>query len=87
VETRLDALLSLIGLRAGAAGLALTLAPRWFRHVVEGFLKLSDNELRIIGYVLIGTSASVLAQRANTRALTAKLDALGTRQPALAPGA
>jgi uncharacterized protein YjeT (DUF2065 family) len=84
VETRLDALLSLIGLRAGVAGLALTLSPRWFRHVVEGFLKLSDNELRIIGYVLIGTSASILAQRAQTRTLTAKIDALGPKQPVLA---
>jgi uncharacterized protein YjeT (DUF2065 family) len=87
VETRLDALLSVIGFRAGAAGLLLTLSPRWFRNVVEGFLKLSDNELRIIGYVLIGTSASVLAQRALTRTLTRKIDALGTRQPALAPTA
>jgi uncharacterized protein YjeT (DUF2065 family) len=87
VETRLDALLSLIGLRAGAAGLALALSPRWFRHVVEGFLKLSDNELRIIGYVLIGTSASVLAQRAYSRALSAKIDDLGKRQPELAPSA
>jgi uncharacterized protein YjeT (DUF2065 family) len=91
VENRFEALLSIIGVRTGAAGFLMALGPRFFRHVVQGFLKLSDNELRIIGYVLLGTSASIFAQRVFTRGLKAKLEAkleaLGTKQPTLSPAA
>src|SRR6478609_3087258 len=70
---RIEIALSLVGLRALGAGLGLVLSPRWFRSVITDFIKLSDNELRIIGYVLLGTGASIFAQRAATRVLSAKL--------------
>jgi uncharacterized protein YjeT (DUF2065 family) len=73
---RIETALSLVGLRALGAGIGLVLSPRWFRSVITDFIKLSDNELRIIGYVLLGTSASIFAQRAATRVLSAKLDAI-----------
>ena len=81
---RIETVLSLVGFRAAGAGLGLVLSPRWFRSVITDFMKLSDNELRIIGYVLIGTAASIFAQRAATRVITAKLEALSKERPALA---
>jgi uncharacterized protein YjeT (DUF2065 family) len=89
VTSRVDALLSIIGFRTGAAGLMLVLAPRWFRQMLMGLAKLSDNELRIVGYVLFGTGASILAQRAVKHELSSKIDALvGERRPlpAATPG-
>jgi uncharacterized protein YjeT (DUF2065 family) len=81
---RIETALSLVGFRAAGAGIGLVLSPRWFRSVVTDFIKLSDNELRIIGYVLLGTAASIFAQRAATRVLSAKIDALSKQHPALA---
>ncbi len=81
--SRLETIVSLIGLRTGGVGLAMALAPRWFRHVMADFLRLSDNEMRVIGYVLLGTAASILAQQATKQALTAKLEARSQQQPAL----
>jgi uncharacterized protein YjeT (DUF2065 family) len=79
----METLVSLIGLRAGVVGMSLALAPRWFRRVTAEFLKLSDNELRVIGYVLLGSALSVFAHRATTQALTARLDELTKGQRAL----
>jgi uncharacterized protein YjeT (DUF2065 family) len=71
----LETLVSIIGMRAGSAGLMLVLAPRLLRRVLLDFTKMSDNELRIIGYVLLGTGATVLAQKALKRSLLASLAA------------
>ena len=81
---RMSAIVSLIGVRAGAAGLALVLAPRWFRRVIFEFAKLSDNEMRIVGYVLLGTAAGVLGQAVLRQELSSKIDALSSQRPALA---
>jgi uncharacterized protein YjeT (DUF2065 family) len=74
----------LIGLRTGGAGLLMVLAPRWLRRLMADFMKLSDNEMRVIGYVLVGTAAGILAQLATKQALFAKLDAFSKERPALA---
>jgi uncharacterized protein YjeT (DUF2065 family) len=86
MANRIETVLSLVGVRAGGAGLALVLAPRWFRNVLADFVKCSDNELRTIGYVLLGTAASIFAQRATTHLLSSKIDALSKegRAPAAA---
>jgi uncharacterized protein YjeT (DUF2065 family) len=82
VGARIEALLSLVSLRMFGAGLSLVLAPRGFRRVVKGFLELSDNQLRVIGYVLLGSAASLVAQQAVSRALSSKMDALAKQLPA-----
>jgi hypothetical protein len=46
------------------------------------FAKLPDNEMRVIGYVLLGTAAGVFAQEATKRALSAKIDRLQLARPA-----
>jgi uncharacterized protein YjeT (DUF2065 family) len=69
----LETLVSLIGLRAGSAGLLLVLAPRALRRLLSDFMKMTDSELRIIGYVLLGTGATVLAQKALKRSLLSAL--------------
>jgi uncharacterized protein YjeT (DUF2065 family) len=83
MTNRTETVLSLVGLRAGGVGLALVLAPRWFRGVLTDFAKLADNELRVIGYVLLGTAVSVFAQRATSQLLSAKIDALAKEGRAL----
>jgi hypothetical protein len=60
----------------------MILAPRWLRRVMADFIKLSDNELRVIGYVLLGTAAGIFAQQVTKQALGARLDALAKPQPA-----
>jgi uncharacterized protein YjeT (DUF2065 family) len=72
----MESLVSLIGWRTGGAALAFILAPRWMRNLLADFIKLSDNEMRIIGYVLFGTSVSLLAQQLTRSALSGKIDAL-----------
>lgn len=80
---RLDAVFSLAGVRAAGVGTWLVLAPQRFRKLLKGFLGLSNNQLRVIGYVLLGTAASILVQQASKRALSAKIDALAKQHGAL----
>jgi uncharacterized protein YjeT (DUF2065 family) len=84
VSSRLETIVSIVGLRSGLVGLSLILAPRWLRRMMTDFMKLSDNEMRVIGYVLVGTAASILAQQATKQTLAAKLEALSKERPALA---
>jgi uncharacterized protein YjeT (DUF2065 family) len=85
VENRFATIFSLLGVRTFVGGMVLTMWPRGFRNLLAGFLKLSDNELRVIGYVLLGTGVSVLAQQTSLRALSSKIDALAKGgRPALA---
>lgn len=84
MSSRLETIVSLIGMRSGAAGLALILAPRWLRRMMADFSRLSDNEMRIIGYVLFGTAANILAHQALKQTLTARLEGLSKERPALA---
>ena len=81
--SRLETIVSVIGLRSGLVGLSLILAPRGLRRMMSDFIKMSDNELRLIGYVLVGTAASILAQQATKQALAAKLEGLAKERPAL----
>lgn len=74
MDTR--AVITLVGLRFGGVGLSFVLAPRWIRRLMADFVKMSDAELRVIGYVLVGSAAALFAQQASLRALSAKIDAL-----------
>jgi uncharacterized protein YjeT (DUF2065 family) len=76
MEHRIDTLLGIGAARAGGAGLSLVLAPRLFRRLLTDFLKLSDEQLRVIGYVLVGIGATLFAQRAVRRSLSAQIEAL-----------
>jgi hypothetical protein len=84
LSSRLEGIVQMIGFRTGGVGLAMVLAPRWFRRVMADFLKLSDNEMRVIGYVLLGTAASIFAQQVAKQTLSAKLEAVTKQRPALA---
>lgn len=84
---RTSALVSLVALRFGGVGLTLILAPRWFRNVLADFIKMSDGELRVIGYVLVGAAGTMLAQQAGRRALSAKIEALSRERAATAAAA
>lgn len=70
---RATALVSIMGLRFAGAGLGLVLGPRWVRNMMADFLKMSDSELRIIGYVLLGAGVVIGAQQATRRALSDQL--------------
>lgn len=76
------AVITLVGLRFAGVGLSFVLGPRFIRKLMADFVKMSDAELRVIGYVLIGSAAALFAQQASVRALSAKMDAL-SRQRAL----
>ena len=77
------AVISLVGLRFGGVGLTFVLAPRWMRKLMGDFIKMSDAEMRVIGYVLVGAAATLFAQQATLRALSAKIDALPQERAAL----
>jgi uncharacterized protein YjeT (DUF2065 family) len=73
---RLDTIASLVGARLGLAGLLFTIGPRWSRRLLEDFARLTDDEMRIIGYVLIGSAAVIFAQQAAERVVTSRIAAL-----------
>lgn len=70
------AVITLVGLRFAGVGLSFVLGPRWIRRLMADFAKMSDTELRMIGYVLIGSAAALFAQQASLRAIAAKIDVL-----------
>jgi uncharacterized protein YjeT (DUF2065 family) len=73
---RADAFISLLSLRFAGAGMSFVLGPRWVRRIMKGFTRMSDTEMRVIGYVLVGAAAVMFAQQVTRRSLSAKIDAL-----------
>jgi uncharacterized protein YjeT (DUF2065 family) len=74
-EDRFDALASVIGWRLAIGGSVMLFAPRLFRGLMADLMKLSDSELRLMGYALLGGAGIVALQQVTKRALAGRFDA------------
>ncbi len=83
-ENRIDALTSVIGWRLAGVGAMLLLAPRLFRGLMADLMKLSDGQLRLMGYALLGGAGLLTLQQVTKRALTGKMEALSRQRGAAA---
>ncbi len=83
-ENRFDLLASLIGWRLAGVGAMMLLAPRLFRGLVADVTKLSDAQMRLMGYALLGGAGLVTLQLVTKRALAGRIDALSKERRAAA---
>ncbi len=74
-ENRIDALASVVGWRLAGVGAMLLLAPRLFRGLMADIMKLSDSQLRLFGYALLGGAGFITLQQVTKRALAARIEA------------